>query len=90
VFRRIRLVASSPGYSVAKWSTRAILCFGKGTLYYSEHAHHSIEKSARIVGIARKNLRPVRSDALYRLSVEDLRAQIAKDQKAGLKPGLCV
>jgi glutamate/tyrosine decarboxylase-like PLP-dependent enzyme len=58
------------------------------TVYCSDQAHSSIMKAAWIAGIARKNVRAVASDDVYRLRMESLRELVQADRKAGLRPFL--
>ena len=64
--------------------------FLSGTIYASEHVHHSIAKSARLAGFPAGALRPVRSDSELRLDVDDLRTRIRADRAAGRRPFLVV
>jgi aromatic-L-amino-acid decarboxylase len=61
-----------------------------GTIYVSEHVHHSIAKSARLAGFPASALRAVRCDELLRLDPADLREQIQRDKRAGARPFLVV
>jgi aromatic-L-amino-acid decarboxylase len=64
--------------------------FLSGTIYVSEHVHHSISKSARLAGFPQGALRSVRSDDGLRLDVEDLRRQVRRDKRRGERPFLVV
>jgi aromatic-L-amino-acid decarboxylase len=64
--------------------------FLSGTIYVSEHVHHSIEKSARLAGFPPRAVRPVRCDELLRMDVEDLRAQVRRDKRRSERPFLVV
>ena len=64
--------------------------FLAGTIYVSEHVHHSIAKSARLAGFPAGALRPVRTDTSLRLDVDDLREQVQSDRRAGRRPFLVV
>jgi aromatic-L-amino-acid decarboxylase len=61
----------------------------RATLYVGEHAHGSLAKAARTIGIGRERIRVIRSTADLRLDVEHLRARIVEDRRAGLLP-FCV
>jgi aromatic-L-amino-acid decarboxylase len=61
-----------------------------GTIYASEHVHHSIAKSARLAGFPAGALRAVRCDDALRIDVEDLRAQVRRDKRGGKRPFLVV
>lgn len=62
----------------------------RATVYVGEHVHGSITKAARIAGIAREHVRPVRSTADLRLDPAHLRACLARDRAAGLIPACVV
>ncbi|HEV2754324.1 MAG TPA: aminotransferase class V-fold PLP-dependent enzyme [Actinomycetota bacterium] len=64
--------------------------FLSGTIYVSEHVHHSIEKSARLAGFPTGAVRSVRSDDLLRMDVEDLRQQVRRDKRRSERPFLVV
>ena len=64
--------------------------FLAGTIYVSEHVHHSIAKSARLAGFPAAALRPVRTDMELRLDVDDLAEQVQRDRHEGRKPFLVV
>ena len=63
--------------------------YSRALVYTSTQAHHSIVKAARMAGIPAANLRAVAVDELYRMDVDDLRAQIEADRHRGLRP-FCV
>jgi glutamate/tyrosine decarboxylase-like PLP-dependent enzyme len=58
-------------------------------VYASTESHHSLDKSAGLLGIGRKALRRVAVDENLQLDPEKLEAAIAADRKAGRKP-FCV
>ncbi len=58
----------------------------RGTLYTSDQAHHSIEKSAKLAGIFHDRVRIIASDGDYRMRVDALEAAVAADRAAGLRP----
>ncbi len=64
--------------------------FLAGTIYVSEHVHHSIAKSARLAGFPSGAIRPVRTDTSLRLDVNDLREQVHRDRAGGRRPFLVV
>ena len=64
--------------------------FLDGTIYASEHVHHSIAKSARLAGFPAAALRSIRTDDLLRIDVDDLRDRIRSDRRAGRHPFLVV
>jgi glutamate/tyrosine decarboxylase-like PLP-dependent enzyme len=58
-------------------------------VYASTESHHSLDKSAGLLGIGRKALRRVAVDENLQLDPEKLEAAIVADRKAGRKP-FCV
>jgi aromatic-L-amino-acid/L-tryptophan decarboxylase len=60
------------------------------TAYTSTVAHGCIAKAMEIAGFGSDALRCVEADRLHRIDVEALRARIALDRDAGLKPFLVV
>jgi len=55
-------------------------------MYASERAHHTVQRSAAVLGIGRRNVRAVPVDADERLDVEVLRRLLAEDVDAGIVP----
>lgn len=55
-------------------------------VYGSAQSHSSVDKAALLAGFGRDNIRHVATDAAYALRPDALRAAIAADLKAGLKP----
>ncbi len=79
---------------------RAVACVPEGSggaaeladlVYYcSDQAHSSVEKAARIAGVAADRLRVLASDHDRRLAAATLRAAVEADRAAGLRPAfLC-
>ncbi|HEX2057161.1 MAG TPA: aminotransferase class I/II-fold pyridoxal phosphate-dependent enzyme [Actinomycetota bacterium] len=64
--------------------------FLDGTIYASEHVHHSIAKSARLAGFPPGAVRTVGTDDMLRVDVDDLRSRIRDDRRAGRRPFLVV
>jgi aromatic-L-amino-acid/L-tryptophan decarboxylase len=62
----------------------------RGVLYTSDQAHHSVLKSAKLAGVMPDRVRPIASDAAFRLRVDVLREAIAADRRAGLTPFVVV
>src|SRR5258708_28477591 len=58
-------------------------------LYTSAEAHHSLDKSAGLMGLGRKALRRIPVNACAQLDPAELEAQISKDLAAGFTP-FCV
>src|SRR5438270_1202556 len=64
-------------------------CRTKPVLYASAEAHHSLDKSAGLLGLGRKSLRRIPVNAAAQMDTEQLEAQIARDKAAGFTP-FCV
>jgi aromatic-L-amino-acid decarboxylase len=63
--------------------------FLDGTLYTSEHAHHSVAKAAMIAGLPPRNVRTVPCTPDLRIDVAALHGMIDADRRTGLRP-FCV
>lgn len=61
----------------------------RATVYVGEHAHGSLAKAARTVGIGRERVRTVPSTDDLRLDVDALAALVEDDRRAGLTP-VCI
>ncbi len=61
----------------------------KGTIYFSDQTHYSVERALRVIGFAAAQFRKIPSDESFRLPMEALRKRIAEDRAAGLQP-FCV
>ena len=57
-----------------------------GTMYTSAHAHHSIDKAARLAGIRPDRVRAIPVDDECRMRVDALADAIRKDRARGLRP----
>jgi len=57
-----------------------------GVLYTSTHAHHSIEKAARLAGIRPDRVRLIPVDVAFRMRVDALERAIRDDRARGLRP----
>jgi aromatic-L-amino-acid decarboxylase len=55
-------------------------------VYASTETHHTIQRSAGVLGLGRKAVRPVACDNMGRMRVDALRAAIEADLRAGLLP----
>jgi glutamate/tyrosine decarboxylase-like PLP-dependent enzyme len=62
---------------------------GSPVLYASEEAHHSLDKSAGLLGIGRKALRRIAVNERVQLDPQQLEKTIAADRRDGRKP-FCV
>lgn len=61
-------------------------CGDRPVLYSSSESHHSLDKSAGLLGIGRKALRRMPVDARLQMDVHALETQIQQDLAAGFKP----
>jgi aromatic-L-amino-acid/L-tryptophan decarboxylase len=59
---------------------------GRGVLYFSEQGHLSAQKAAALLGFPPEQLRVVAADQHFRLRVDDLERQVARDRDEGLEP----
>ena len=64
--------------------------FLRGTVYVSEHAHHSVAKAARLAGFPATAVRTVACTPDLRLDPAALRRAVAEDRAAGSSPFLLV
>ncbi|MFI7612314.1 pyridoxal phosphate-dependent decarboxylase family protein [Nonomuraea terrae] len=58
-------------------------------MYVTEEGHSCLHKAAQLLGLGARNVRTVPVDAAYRMDVAALRAMVAEDLAAGLRP-FCV
>ncbi|MCK2219209.1 pyridoxal-dependent decarboxylase [Actinomadura sp. ATCC 31491] len=58
-------------------------------MYVTEEGHSCLHKAAQLLGLGARNVRAVPVDAAYRMDVAALRAMVAEDVAAGLRP-FCV
>jgi len=80
------LTASFPEYGYG--GTRAVR--GQPVLYVSREAHHSFLKAARLCGLGTDAVREVPVDTRWRMDVDELQVEIARDLSAGMAPFLVV
>ena len=59
-------------------------------MYVSEHAHHSLERASRFVGLGSDNVVNVKADLAGGLDLNALEAHLAADTSAGCQPFLVV
>jgi aromatic-L-amino-acid decarboxylase len=64
--------------------------FGDGSIYYSDQTHYCVTKAARLAGFPRATLRPLPTDARFRLIPEALEEAIREDRSRGRRPFLVV
>ena len=58
-------------------------------VYTSEQVHNSVDKAVGLLGIGRRNLRRIETDAEYRIVPAALERAIAEDRAAGRRP-ICI
>lgn len=75
---------------VAARTARLAEEFTTGTIYVTPHAHHSIEKAARLAGFPARRVRIVPVDADLRMDARALVEMIVSDRAEGLAPFLLV
>jgi len=64
--------------------------FGKGVIYVSDQAHHSITKAARFAGFRRDQISVVPSDDRFRMDATALAERIEADARGGKTPFMIV
>lgn len=64
--------------------------FIKGTVYVSDQTHSSVAKAVHIMGIAKDNIRKIKSNNKFQIDILELEKQIELDLKNGYKPFLLV
>jgi aromatic-L-amino-acid decarboxylase len=60
--------------------------FSRCTLYCSDQVHHAFQKAAHLAGFPYGNIREIESDARFRIRIDALEAQIARDRADGWRP----
>jgi glutamate/tyrosine decarboxylase-like PLP-dependent enzyme len=60
-----------------------------GVAYIGEQCHSSVARALRILGLPAERIRSMPTDAEFRFGLEPLKAQVAADRSAGLRP-FCV
>lgn len=55
-------------------------------IYASTEAHHTIQRSAGVLGLGRRAVRPIACDARGRMRVDALRHALAEDERSGVLP----
>jgi len=56
------------------------------TVYFSDQTHSSVERALRVIGFLPDQIRKLKSDENFRLSIQTLRDAIARDRAEGLRP----
>jgi glutamate/tyrosine decarboxylase-like PLP-dependent enzyme len=60
--------------------------FSHGTVYFSDQTHSCIERALRMLGFRREQLRILPADEQFRLPLDALQAQMARDRATGWRP----
>jgi aromatic-L-amino-acid decarboxylase len=60
--------------------------FAKCTLYCSDQVHHAFQKAAHLAGLPYANIREIETDAQFRICIDALEQQIARDRAEGWRP----
>ena len=60
--------------------------FAKCTLYCSDQVHHAFQKAAHLAGFPYANIREIETDAQFRICIDALEQQIARDRAEGWRP----
>ena len=58
----------------------------RAVVYATTETHHTIQRSAGVLGIGRHSVRRVACDARGRMRVDELRRAVAEDQRSGILP----
>ncbi|MGC2743375.1 MAG: pyridoxal-dependent decarboxylase [Candidatus Angelobacter sp.] len=66
-----------------------VSCGAKPVLYTSAEAHHSLDKSAGLLGLGRKSVRRIQVNAAAQMDLAQLEHRITEDKAAGFAP-FCV
>jgi glutamate/tyrosine decarboxylase-like PLP-dependent enzyme len=82
----VALTHQFPGF--ASEGVRALT--GQPTLYISDQAHHSLNKTTHLTGIGRKAIRTVPSDSRRRMDAAQLAHMIVEDRAGGYLPLIVV
>ncbi len=64
--------------------------YHKAVIYVTQYAHHCLQKSIRIIGMADVQWREIECDSNYKMDVNALRQTIEEDKKNGFRPWLLV
>jgi aromatic-L-amino-acid decarboxylase len=79
---KLALHAKAP--SVAEHGLASV---GRPVVFYvSEEAHFSIDRAADLIGVGKTNVRKIRTDAQFKVEVDDLVRQIEQDLEADRLP----
>jgi len=62
--------------------------FLRGTLYCGDQTHHAFQKAAGVAGFPAANVREIPSDSRFRVRIDALEQQLARDRADGFTPFL--
>ncbi|MBW7869049.1 MAG: aminotransferase class V-fold PLP-dependent enzyme [Brumimicrobium sp.] len=62
----------------------------KNVIYLTEHTHHSVKKSLKILGLKQVIVREIKVDSSNQMDITSLEYQIIQDNKNGLHPAIIV
>ena len=63
---------------------------GRGVSYFCDQTHSSLQRDLIAIGCIEEHMHKLPSDDNYRMSIDHLRAAVAADKAAGLKPVMVV
>ena len=63
---------------------------GPLAVYTSEERHVSVDKAADVIGLGRASVRPIRTDAAFRIRIAELEHAIQGDLESGVRPACIV
>jgi glutamate/tyrosine decarboxylase-like PLP-dependent enzyme len=78
----VALTHAFPGYG--EHGLRSLA--GDPAIYLTEEAHHGFNKIAHMVGLGRRSLRLIGTDAQLKMDVAELKRRVAEDRADGLLP----
>lgn len=81
-------MANLTGLAVAR-QTKLGDDFSRGTIYFSDQTHSSVERGLKVLGFQEGQFRRLPSDSNFTLPLEELQKKVRQDRKAGHQP-FCV
>lgn len=64
--------------------------FHDGVVYWSDQTHSSVERAARVIGLAESQFRIIPTDESFRICVDSLKLAVENDKAEGRRPFLVV
>ena len=58
------------------------------TVYASDQVHSCVDKAVDLLGLGTRQLRKISTDGRYRIRMDELRAAVAADRRAGFRPAI--